>query len=893
MIQHENWQNYRIADKLAMVLGVEVDDLVKLAVKEVVDNSLDSSGSCKIEINSNGIAIKDLGEGIEGDDSFVARLFSMSRPDLTSKAARKISRGALGIGLRVLAGVIFTTGSQLFVSTNGRTLKLCPLFQGETTHEYIGSYNHKGTNIEMIFEPRVYENNFKKTLIEDRADYWGSLAIDMARGTAYTGNTLPLWYDSAELWDLLDRAGTTSNVFIADILKTIFGQDIVEEVISPDNRLRKCNVKTLESEQQVAEILELLRKSSSKSIDGASLGCVGELNGFEFYKTMASSYEAGTSALIKAEVPYFIEAWGKRSKYSNIEFFVNKSPVPKRFPCYYGDGKIKIIDDFLYDGGYSLAMPLDLRVNIMAPYVPKHTQAKEPDFSFFADAIKKVLQGVFDLANKQFKRMKELERTTIRNNILPEVIPEAPLSPVIDIKAEAKRLGIAKKSLLVLAPSNDPFNSGSETNLKDAGWFSQIISQLGYGPANQAHLRRVHYKIASFANIARKDGTLYINTFACWEYLLRASKHARTLGFVDMDTIIDMRSPEPFDYSVVFDPDDIKVNYGPVEWPSPTISLLNEGVEFSLPSFNLTGYQYSNEAQPYHIEVWNEKSTMNDLILPLCKKYSLRYCQGIGYSSITSAWELIKKVKQINKPTIVLYISDFDPAGVGMPIATAREIEFFKKREKIIPNIMLTPIMLLKEQIEEYNLPITPLETKHSAADNFAAVHGNGSVELDALEALHPGVFSRIIEENILKYFDEDLRHEFESAEKDAHAIVDKYNDHLIASIGKEVGDIQEKVNRIAAAYNAELKKLQEKIEEDLVPYQEELTKYQKRIAEHIAMSSEITLPSLPHAQEPEITEELLFDSSRDYFAQLNFYSRFKFGKDWEGIPLKKKGRRK
>ncbi len=89
------------------------------------------------------------------------------------------------------------------------------------------------------------------------------------------------------------------------------------------------------------------------------------------------------------------------------------------------------------------------------------------------------------------------------------------------------------------------------------------------------------------------------------------------------------------------------------------------------------GYEYSNAIQPIHIEIWTEKTTMKDKLLPLCKRLfnSVRARRWVyKYYGIG---RLLKTVQKVNKPTIILYISDFDPAGKNMPVQVAREIEFF------------------------------------------------------------------------------------------------------------------------------------------------------------------------------------------------------------------------
>ena len=40
--------------------------------------------------------------------------------------------------------------------------------------------------------------------------------------------------------------------------------------------------------------------------------------------------------------------------------------------------------------------------------------------------------------------------------------------------------------------------------------------------------------------------------------------------------------------------------------------------------------------QRYHIEIWAEKTTMNDVLLPLCQRYGVNLITGAGEQSLTS-----------------------------------------------------------------------------------------------------------------------------------------------------------------------------------------------------------------------------------------------------------------
>jgi len=70
--------------------------------------------------------VSDLGRGLAGTDQQIADLYSVRRLPTSSKLMRRPTRGMLGNGLRVVAGVVMVGEGLLKVSTRGRTLTLKP-----------------------------------------------------------------------------------------------------------------------------------------------------------------------------------------------------------------------------------------------------------------------------------------------------------------------------------------------------------------------------------------------------------------------------------------------------------------------------------------------------------------------------------------------------------------------------------------------------------------------------------------------------------------------------------------------------------------------------------------------------------------------------------------------
>ncbi|WII35288.1 ATP-binding protein [Paenibacillus thiaminolyticus] len=105
----EDWKMFRNMETLCQKAGVHREYIPRLVIKELVDNALDISGNCElIKSGENSFIVANSGEGINPD--LIETFFSINRPMVSSKLLRLPSCGALGNGLRVVTGVVISTG---------------------------------------------------------------------------------------------------------------------------------------------------------------------------------------------------------------------------------------------------------------------------------------------------------------------------------------------------------------------------------------------------------------------------------------------------------------------------------------------------------------------------------------------------------------------------------------------------------------------------------------------------------------------------------------------------------------------------------------------------------------------------------------------------------------
>lgn len=469
-----------------------------------------------------------------------------------------------------------------------------------------------------------------------------------------------------------------------------------------------------------------------------------------------------------------------------------------------------------------------------------------------------------------------------------------------EIKRLAKERGESVRDLIALAPQNDPFYTGSKGELAEARWFAKLWQRFGYGRG--VHLRRIHYQIVSQdPPVAKPNGTVYENTENDWNYVNSAAKYARYLRLVPVEHFVDRRNPGAVINTKWTKPGDSDYRDPTPGWWAgntddwqayqlpglPTLPDLPEDLP-SLPNHGVRGYEGIQQA--YHVEVWAEKTTMNDVLIPLCEQYDVNLITGAGELSITAVLDLMNRIRQAERPARILYISDYDPAGLGMPISVARKIEFFQSEFGYDDlAVALHPIVLTADQVQEYSLPRVPVKDSDRRKANWIATQGAGQVELDALEALHPGELAAIVQSEILTYHDPGL---------DRRAWNQRYA--LTATLARERRDILEAYEAELAYLRGEYAMLRTGFAETRVRFSELAAQFQAEIDAHREhmdgirqrgqqlygklldemREADVDTDDYPLPEpglEPE-SGDLLYRSERGYLGQLGYYQAHRNG---------------
>jgi len=231
-----------------------------------------------------------------------------------------------------------------------------------------------------------------------------------------------------------------------------------------------------------------------------------------------------------------------------------------------------------------------------------------------------------------------------------------------------------------------------------------------------------------------------------------------------------------------------------------------------------------------------------------------------------------------------------------MPISVARKVEYFQRSQGFDDlDIRLQPIVLTADQVETYSLPRVPVKDSDRRKAGFEAAFGAGQVELDALEALHPGELAGIVEAALLDYHDPDLRSRAEEQRRKlAGDLADERRDILTdldddlealrddyADLRGEFAETRERFAELVANFQTEIDAHRERLHAIKEQGRELYGKLYERLED---TDVDVADYPLPEPDLPPETNVLLYDSTREYFEQLGHYKTHRHGTNGDGV---------
>lgn len=145
-------------------------------------------------------------------------------------------------------------------------------------------------------------------------------------------------------------------------------------------------------------------------------------------------------------------------------------------------------------------------------------------------------------------------------------------------------------------------------------------------------------------------------------------------------------------------------------------------------------------------------------------------------------------------------------------------------------------------------------------------------VELDALEALHPGELATVVRHAVQPYVDRDLASRLYRTRNDAQEAIDDAWAEESEELSAQLAQVQDEIGTVVATYRDRLVELANELRDDLAPHQHRLDALAERVVD-AAGNLAVDLPDRPAADEPDVDRDgLLYDSTRGWWEQLQAF---------------------
>jgi hypothetical protein len=444
LFSSDDWRDFLDLATLPRKAGCSPQDLARVIYSEAAANACDAGTNVSAvswtDLKGNvGWAIKGDGPGL--DSELVPTIYSPNRPQLSSKRIRRVLRGILGNGCRVIGGAVAASGGSLMVDTRGRRFSL----QMHMT---------TGKMVVESDEPIALEPGLTLYVALGPALATGEGDFDLAKATIrisrhaarlYSGPSSPWWHGSHNLYRLAQEAqGNIS--FSALCRKCGFA---IAGITQPSWRRPAKDF----SFAEIEEVLLSLR-SRNKPIPPKRIGFLGP----SLFASSAYAKEIGIAKLDGAELPYVLEAYvdcarprQKASGEVEIELVVNGSKTPTKLYGHSTPQELLVHGCDLYH--YAADPPktgdYTVTLSVITPCLPLTNEGKEPSLGHI---VKPVLDVVYKAAKKAHKAIEQPVKVQIKEAAW-QIMKEAYMSTSDDgqLPANARQIMYAARPYILKA----------------------------------------------------------------------------------------------------------------------------------------------------------------------------------------------------------------------------------------------------------------------------------------------------------------------------------------------------------------------------------------------------------------------------------------------------------
>ena len=385
--ERADWTSFRTVEGLQQKAGVAQDKLIRLVLKELTDNGLDTGAEVTV---GEMTAASSSRTKAPASTRTIPNLFSIARPLTSTKMLRLPTRGALGNGLRVAAGAVLASGGTLAVISRGVRLELKPQRDGTTAVVKRSASDRLATRIEISFGAVLPH--------DPHALIWANLAIWLAKGgSSYSGSRRP--------------TGTTRRSSMS-FCRPASGP-------ACGRWWRNSTAALAVGRARLSPPPVLPARPAMRSMRLGPLGCCERPAPWPSRSTRSGSARSGRKPFratptpspmarrfgaspLEAVIPFAVEAWAAKAEApddSAASVSVNRTPIAAEFLMQRDKTELNLFGCGLRHtvAKTPLGSEVTLWLNLMTPYMPITSDGKEPNLEPF-------LAGIIEAAGKAVRK---------------------------------------------------------------------------------------------------------------------------------------------------------------------------------------------------------------------------------------------------------------------------------------------------------------------------------------------------------------------------------------------------------------------------------------------------------------------------------------------------------
>jgi hypothetical protein len=209
---------------------------------------------------------------------------------------------------------------------------------------------------------------------------------------------------------------------------------------------------------------------------------------------------------------------------------------------------------------------------------------------------------------------------------------------------------------------------------------------------------------------------------------------------------------------------------------------------------------------------------------------------------------------------------------------------------EVAPSIKIDNVAITREQVEELSIPRIPINEKDPRRAKWELAHGEGGVEVEALEATHPHFLTDLLKERIEDLQDSTLRERVREQREEAERVLREALEEITEEHAEQLRDLRERSEALADRYErlygrlgehvaGRYQRLKDRHDRHLEEIREDLREVEDDVRKDLE-NLEVDLPDLPEAASKEDESRVwYFDSAREFVEQTEGFRR-KLGKE-------------